>query len=324
MKMKPKILITPTSFLKPANAPARKKIESFANEIIYNPLGKPLHPAQLLPLLEGVHGYIAGLDYITAEVIDRAPATLKVISRYGAGVDRVDIAACAKRGIKVTNTPGTNSVAVAELAFALMLNVARNIPFLNDSVQKNAWPATASEGIELKGKTLGIIGFGAIGKNLATRALAFGMTVHAHDPLFDAAFATQHGIIKSPLDALLRQSDFISLHIPLTPQTKHLINAAAIARMKPGAIIINTARGGIIDETAAAAALKSGQLAGLGLDAFEQEPLLDSPLKNLPRVILTPHTGAHTTESVAAMGMMAVDNCIDILNGKPNPYVINK
>ena len=319
---KKKILITPTSFLKPANAQAREKIEAFADEVIYNPTGKPLQPDELIPLLEGVHGYIAGLDYITAEVIERAPSTLKVISRYGAGVDRVDIEACTKRGIKVLNTPGTNSVAVAELAFALMLNVARNIPYLHEAVQKGEWPT--SSGIELKGKTLGIVGLGSIGKNLATRAIAFGMGVQAYDPFFDETFAAQHGIKKATLDEALQTSDFISLHVPLTDQTKHMIDTDRIAKMKDGAIIINTARGGIIDEEAAAAAVKSGKLGGLGLDAFEQEPLIDSPLKGLPHVIFTPHTGAHTAEAVEGMGKMAVDNCIDILTGKDNPYILNK
>ena len=317
-----KILITPTSFLKPVNVKAKEKIETFADEVVYNMTGKPLQPDQLVQMLEGVDGYIAGVDYITAEVIERAPKSLKVISRYGAGVDRVDIDACTKRGIKVTNTPGTNSVAVAELAFALMLDVARNIPQLHETVQKGEW--ARSEGIELKGKTLGIVGLGSIGKNLATRAIAFGMNVQAYDPFFDETFAAQYSIKKADLEEVIQQSDFISLHVPLTDQTKHLINADMIAKMKDGAIIINTARGGIIDEAAAAAAVQSGKLGGLGLDAFEEEPLINSPLKGLPHVIFTPHTGAHTAEAVEGMGRMAVDNCIDVLMGKDNPYILNK
>jgi len=317
-----KILITPTSFLTPVNVQAKEKIEAFADEVVYNMTGKPLQPDQLIHMLEGVDGYIAGLDYITTEVIEQAPKSLKVISRYGAGIDRVDIEACTKRGIKVTNTPGTNSVAVAELAFALMLDVARNIPQLHETVQKGEWKR--SEGIELKGKTLGIVGLGFIGKNLATRAIAFGMTVQAYDPFFDETFAAQYSIKKATLDEVIRQSDFISLHVPLNDQTKQLINANVIAEMKDGAIIINTARGGIIDEAAAAEAVKSGKLGGLGLDTFEQEPLINSPLKSLPHVIFTPHTGAHTAEAVEGMGRMAVDNCIDILSGKDNPYILNK
>ncbi|MEG0833834.1 MAG: phosphoglycerate dehydrogenase [Christensenellaceae bacterium] len=317
-----KILVTPTSFLKPQNAAAKAELEMFADEVVYNDLARPLQADEILERLNGVDGYVAGLDYITAEVIEKAPQSLKVISRYGAGVDRVDMPACIKKGIVVTNTPGTNSVAVCELAFSLMLCAARNIPKLHDAVQKGEWPR--SEGIELRGKTLGIVGMGAIGKNLATRAKAFGMIVNAYDPYFDQAFADANGIEKMDMQQVLRSSDFISLHVPLNEDTRHMINADCIAMMKKGAIIINTARGGIIDEQAAAQAVKSGQLGGLGLDAFEQEPLLDSPLKGLDRVIFTPHTGAHTSEAVSGMGNMAVSNVIAVLEGKECPYILNK
>ncbi len=317
-----KILVTPTSFLKPVNAAAKARIEAFADEVIYNETGKPLKGGELVAMLQGVDGYIAGVDYITADVIEAMPDSVKVISRYGAGVDRVDIPACTKKGVVVTNTPGTNSVAVAELAFALMVNVARNIPQLHDAVQQGEWPR--SEGIELKGKTLGIVGMGAIGKNLAVRARAFDMAVNAYDPYFDEAFATAHGIGKMELAEVLRTSDFVSLHVPLNDQTKHMIDAQMIASMKSGAAIINTARGGLIDEEAAAQAVKSGKLSGLGLDAFEQEPLIDSPLKGLPRVIFTPHTGAHTAEAVEGMGTMAVENCIAVLSGQECKCILNK
>ncbi|MEF9988979.1 MAG: phosphoglycerate dehydrogenase [Christensenellaceae bacterium] len=317
-----KILVTPTSFLKPQNAAAKAELDMFADEVVYNDLARPLQADEILERLNGVDGYVAGLDYITAEVIEKAPQSLKIISRYGAGVDRVDMPACIKKGIVVTNTPGTNSVAVCELAFSLMLCAARNIPKLHDAVQKGEWPR--SEGIELRGKTLGIVGMGAIGKNLATRAKAFGMIVNAYDPYFDQAFADANGIEKMDMQQVLTSSDFISLHVPLNEDTRHMINADCIAMMKKGAIIINTARGGIIDEQAAAQAVKSGQLGGLGLDAFEQEPLLDSPLKGLDRVIFTPHTGAHTSEAVSGMGNMAVSNVIAVLEGKECPYILNK
>lgn len=317
-----KILVTPTSFLKPENAAAKAKLEAFADEVVYNDLGRPLQADEILERLDGVGGYVAGLDYITADVLEKAPASLKVISRYGAGVDRVDMAAATAKGIKVTNTPGTNSVAVCELAFALMLCAARNVPKLHIAVEKGEWPR--SQGIELRGKTLGIVGMGAIGKNLAIRAKAFGMTVNAYDPYFDEAFAKENGIGRMELDEVLTTSDFISLHVPLNDSTRHMINAEKIAEMKDGAIVINTARGGIIDEQAAAEAVKSGKLGGLGLDAFEQEPLIDSPLKGLDNVIFTPHTGAHTAEAVSGMGSMAVDNVIAVLSGEDCPHVLNK
>jgi len=316
-----RILVTPTSFLTPANVAAKEKIEAFADEVLYNETGKPLKEQELIGALEGADGMIAGVDYITAEVIAKAPDSLKVISRYGAGTDRVDIRACDERGIKVTNTPGTNSIAVAELAFALMLNAARNIPQLHEDVLHGRWPR--GEGMELNGKTLGVIGLGAIGKNLAVRARAFGMEVWAYDPYFDDGFAKHHGIARKGLEEALCGSDFISLHIPLNDETRHMIDEKRIAAMKDGAVLINTSRGGVIDENAAAEAVKSGKLGGLGLDAFEQEPLLHSPLKGLPRVILTPHTGAHTAEAVRGMGEMAVQNCIDVLSGRDCPYELH-
>lgn len=317
-----KILVTPTSFLKPQNAEAQRMVEEFADEVIYNDLGVPLAGDQIIDRLDGVDGYIAGVDYITADVIERMPDTVKVISRYGAGVDRVDIDACTKKGIIVTNTPGANSVAVCELAFGLMLAVSRNIPKLHKAVEAGEWPR--NEGVELCGKRLGIVGMGAIGKNLAVRAKAFGMDVCAYDPFFDRAFAEKNGIAEMTLDDILCSSDYVSLHVPLNDQTKHMINAERIGSMKKGAVIINTARGGLIDEDAAAEAVKSGRLGGLGMDAFEQEPLKDSPLKGLDNVVFTPHTGAHTSEAVSNMGRMSVENAIAVLKGEECRYILNK
>lgn len=316
-----RILVTPTSFLKPQNIQAKEMLEDFADEVVYNDLGIPLAGDELLKRLRGVDGYIAGVDYITGDVVNCMPPKLKVISRYGAGVDRVDIEACEKKGITVTNTPGANSVAVCELAFGLMLSTARNIPRLHQAVTNGEWPR--NEGVELSGKTLGIVGMGAIGKNLAIRALAFNMKVIAYDPFFDKRFACQNNITEMALDDVLRQANFISLHVPLNKSTRHMINAESISKMQEGTIIINTARGGIIDEEAAARAIKDGKLAGLGLDAFEQEPLKDSPLKGLDHVVFTPHTGAHTSEAVKNMGLMAVKNVISILKGEDCPYIVN-
>jgi len=315
-----KILVTPTSFEKPENAQARALLEGFADQVVYNDLGIPLKGDDLLSRLEGVDGYVAGVDYITADIIEKMPASLKVISRYGAGVDRVDIPACKRKGITVTNTPGANATAVCELAFGLMLSVARNIPFLHYAVEKGEWPR--SDGMELAGKTLGIVGLGAIGKKLALRALAFEMAVQAFDPYLDQAFASAHGIVAADLDHLLQTSDVVSLHVPLTEQTRHMLNAERLVIMREGAIIINTARGGLIDEEAAAKALREGKLRGLGLDAFEQEPFKDSPLIGLPHVVFTPHTGAHTAEAVRNMGMMAAQNAISILKGEGSPYIV--
>lgn len=313
-----KLFITPTSFLK--NAQAKAMAEAFADEVVYNPQSRPLEATEIVELLDGVDGYLAGLDYITSDVINRAPASLKVISRYGAGVDRVDLEAAKARGITVTNTPGTNSIAVCELAFGLMLCLARAIPRLDGAVKKGEWPR--SEGTELAGKTLGILGFGAIGKNLALRASAFGMQVAAYDPYFDEAFANEHGVLQKSLNEVIETADFLSLHVPLTKETQHILGAEAIARMKRGAFLVNTARGGLVDEAAAASAIKAGQLGGIGLDAYEVEPVTDSPLLGLDNVVMTPHTGAHTSEAIAGMGVMAVQNLIDVLQGKGSKHTI--
>lgn len=315
-----KLLVTPTSFGKPENAEARALLESFADEVVYNDLGVPLQGEELLKRLDGVDGYIAGVDYITEDVVKQMPDSLRVISRYGAGVDRVDLPACKAHGIVVTNTPGANSTAVCELAFALMLSAARNVPMLSGAVERGEWPR--NNGMELAGKTLGIVGLGAIGKKLALRAKAFDMSVQAYDPYMDTKFAEQNGVKVATLDELLKTSDVISLHVPLNGQTRHMIDARCIAEMKPGAIVLNTARGGLIDEQAAAEALRQGKLRGLGLDAFEQEPLKDSPLIGLPNVVFTPHTGAHTAEAVRNMGLMAVQNAICVLKGEKCPYTL--
>ncbi len=314
-----KILVTPTSYKKPQNDEARMMLEKFADEIVYNPYGRPLEPNEVNELLDGCDGFIAGLDYITAESLEGIDG-LKMISRYGAGVDRVDIKTTKAKGIVVTNTPGTNAVAVCELAFGLMLSLARAIPRLNSAVEEGQWPR--NNGVELNGKTLSIFGLGAIGKNLAVRAKAFGMKVCAYDPFINKAYAKEQGIEVCSFEDALKMADFVSLHMPLMEATKHCIDEKAIASMKDGAYIINTARGGLIDETAAHKALLSGKLAGLGLDAYECEPVTDSPLVSMDNVISTPHTGAHTNEAISGMGMMATKNLIDVLSENECKYII--
>ncbi len=316
-----KILVTPTSFTGDKQSPARDLLTSFTTDIVYNPLGKPLSAGELIPLLDGADGYIAGLDYITAEVIAAAPAGLKVISRYGAGYDRVDISAATKRGIVVTNTPGVNSQAVADLAFGLMLAVARKIPVLDRKIRSGEWPRTT--GVELYRKTLGIIGLGVIGKAMASRANGFSMNILAYDPYLDKSYAQNNGIRSVSLDELLAASDIVTLHLPLTEQTRNIIDERAIARMKPGAIIINTSRGGLVDEAAAYRGLASGKLGGMGVDVFETEPPAGSPLLTLDNVVATPHAGAHTVEAVNNMGLLAVQNLIDVLSGRGCKYIIN-
>ncbi len=316
-----RILVTPTSFSANNQSRARDLLESFTGDIIYNPHGRPLTDNEIIPLLEGVDGYIAGLDYISSEVIEKAPASLKVISRYGVGYERVDIRAAAKRGITVTSTPGVNSESVADLAFGLMLSVARKISFFDKQVKAGEWPRAT--GIELYGKTIGIVGLGAIGKGIANRANGFSMNVLAYDPFLDSTYAAANKIRACTLDEVLGLSDIVSLHLPLNENTRNIINTETIAKMKKGAIIVNTARGGLIDEAAACEALRIGQLGGLGLDAFEKEPPGKSLLFAFENVVATPHAGAHTAEAVDNMGILAVRNLIDVLSGKECKNVIS-
>lgn len=314
-----KILITPTSLQPCKESAALKTLEGFSGELIFNTTGRPLTEDELIPLLKECDGYIAGLDFITKKVIDACP-NLKVISRYGAGYDRVDIQAAKAKNIPVTITPGVNSQAVGELAFGLILSAARKIPYLNFQTCHGNW--IRSTGMELRGKTLGILGIGAVGKVVANCAQGFGMTVTAYDPYADSSYCLEHSILLKTFDELITQADVISLHLPLTPDTHHLINREVLAKMKDSALLINASRGGIIDEEAAYEALKSGKLGGLGLDAFEVEPPSHSPLFECDNVVVTPHTGAHTKEATDKMAEAAVNNLITVLSGRECPFIV--
>ena len=316
-----KILITPTSLQPEKKNPALETLKQFTSDLVFNPTGKPLNEEQLIPLLSDCDGVIAGLDSYTPRVIDACPK-LKVISRYGVGYDAVDTAAAKARGIKVTNTPGTNSEAVGELTFGLILDLARQISWLDQETKAGKWVRVT--GIELYGRTIGIVGLGAIGKVVARTAQGFGMQVLAYDPYTNADYCSTHNIKACTLEELLRNSDVISLHLPLTRSTIHCIDAAAFAVMKDGVLLVNASRGGIIDEDAAYEALKCGKLRGLGLDAFEQEPPRNSRLFEFgDRVLATPHTGAHTAEATDHMAHAAVQNLIDVLTGQECRCIVN-
>lgn len=315
-----KILVTPTSIQPGKDSKALEKLKAFSEDLIFNPTGKPLTEDELIPLLKDCEGYLAGLDSVTKKVLDNCPE-LKVISRYGVGYDRVDINAASEKGIVVANTPGANSEAVGELSFALILSLARNITYLDRMTKEGQW--VRSTGVELKGKTIGILGLGAIGKVVARCAEGFAMNVMAYDPYINLHYCKEHNIISSTKDEIFEKADVISLHLPLMDETKHIINAQSLEKMKDGVIIINASRGGIIDEDAALCALKSGKIGGLGLDAFEIEPPVDSPLLSFSNVVATPHTAAHTEEASSKMAEMAVDNLIACLTGAECGFVVN-
>lgn len=316
-----RILVTPTSLQPESGSPALELLKEYADEIVCNDKKRPLTEEELIPLLAGCDGYIAGLDQITEKVINSTDR-LKVISRYGAGYDRVDLKAAAEKGIIVTNTPGANAEAVGELTWALILAAARKIPYLHASTKDGGWER--SSGLELKGKTLGIMGLGAIGKVTARCAAGFEMKVIAYDPYINEAYCEEKGIRAASFEEVLEKADVITLHLPLLESTRHLIDAEAISRMKKGVILINASRGGIIDEDAAYEGLISGRIGGMGLDAFETEPPVNSRLLQLNNVVATPHTGAHTAEAAMNMAFMAVENAIAVLSGKPCSYVVKR
>src|SRR6266513_2430582 len=241
---------------------------------------------------------------VTADVL-KAGKSLRVVGRAGVGVDNVDVEAATRRGIVVLNAPGGNTVSTAEHAFSLLLSVARKIPQADAAVRGGNWDRKNLEGVELYNKTLGVIGMGRIGSDLSRRAIAFGMRVIAYDPYLSATRARSLEVeLVEELDDLLATSDFISLHTPLTPETRHLLDTARISKTKPGVRIINCARGGLIDEASLASALQDRHIAAAALDVFEIEPLPeDSPLRAAPNVILTPHLGASTAEAQESVGI---------------------
>lgn len=241
---------------------------------------------------------------VTAEVLNAA-TKLRVVGRAGVGVDNVDVETATRRGILVLNAPGGNTVSTAEHAFSLLLSVARKIPQADASLRRKKWSRKEFEGVELYNKTLGIVGMGRIGSELSRRAIAFGMSVVAYDPYLSAARARSLQVeVVEDLEDLLLVADFISLHTPLTNETRHLLNAEHIAKTKHGVRIINCARGGLIDETALAAALQNGHVAAAALDVFETEPLPEnSSLREVPNLVLTPHLGASTAEAQESVGI---------------------
>jgi len=296
-----------------------EELASFAQNLVFNPTGKPLGERDLIRLLDGCDGCIAGVDHFTANVMENSPC-LKVISRYGTGVDGVDLAAAKERNIVVCNTPGANAQAVADMTFGLLLSLTRSIPALDRRTRDGQWPRASR--VELYGKTFGILGLGAVGKAVAKRAAGFSMKVIACSPRINKEYAERNGIVEVDFGTLIRESDFLSLNLPLKEQTRHIISASAMKAMKKGVFIINTSRGGVVDEAAAQVLLREGHLGGLGIDVFEDEPAVDSPFFEFENVVVTPHTAAHTVEAVQIMAAMSVRNLIDVLSGKSCKYTV--
>ncbi|MFB6272676.1 MAG: phosphoglycerate dehydrogenase [Salinibacter sp.] len=314
------ILVTARSF-RAIEGPHQRALEDAGFGVRYSPHDRPLHADELSELIRDVAGAILGVDAVSADVI-QASARLKVISRYGIGVDNVDLDAATERGIVVTNTPGTNSTSVAELTMALMLALARNFPRLDRDVKAGRW--TRVYGKELSGATLGVVGLGRIGRRVAELGSAFGMRCIYYDVVDPPAEVLERlEIDYAPWDELLAQSDVVTLHLPYTDDTHHVMDEAALAKMKSSAFLINTSRGGLVDEFALYNMLQDGGLGGAAFDAFAEEPPEDHPLLALDNVVATPHIGAATRQSTVRTGQLAVDNALAVLHGDRPHYVVN-
>src|SRR6195256_4928163 len=249
---------------------------------------------------------------VTPELLEKAPR-LRVVGRAGVGVDNIDLEEATKRGVLVMSTPGGNAVSVAEHTFALLLALARQVPRLDRAIHEGRWEKSSAAGTEVRGKTLGLIGLGRIGSEVAVRAEAFDMRVLAYDPFISEAAAREVSVELVPLEKLLAESDFVSLHTALSPATQNLINSSSLAKMKKGAVIINAARGELIEEAALADALKSGHIGGAGLDVFAVDPPKNSPLIGLPNIVGTPHIAGSTTEAQEEVGTQVAVQVKDYL-----------
>lgn len=298
-----------------ADAVSPKCAALFAGDERFEVVSEKLRGQELLDQIGQYDGLIVRSGCkVPAEVLAKAER-LKAIARAGVGVDNIDVPEATRRGVLVMNTPGGNTNAAAEHTLAMMLSLTRNIPAADATIRKGQWRSKKLEGTELKGKTLGVVGLGKIGRAVAERARAFEMELLGYDPFLTDEMAAEMGAKLCDLEKLFAQSDFVTVHVPLTPKTKNLIDEKVLRNMKEGARIINCARGGIIDEAALAKALEEGWIRGAALDVFESEPLSeDHPFTKLDNIVLTPHLGASTAEAQEAVGLMAGHQMKDYLS----------
>lgn len=287
-------------------------------------------PIERRALLQAVAGADAVVTLLTDTVddafLDAAGPSLRVIANYAVGFDNIDLAACTRRGVSVANTPDVLTEATADHAFALLLSVARRIREGHELVASGTWGGWQPLqllGRDIAGSTLGIVGLGRIGRAVARRALGFGMRLLYHNRHRDPAAERELGAAYRPLEELLRDSDVVSLHAPLTGATRHLIDDGALGQMKPTAILVNTARGPLVDEVALVAALQERRIWGAGLDVFELEPRVHPDLRDLPNVVLAPHTGSATEKTRTAMGRLCAEAVVAVLQGRDAPNLLN-
>lgn len=306
-----KAIIASRSFGSTSSGPLQM-LKDAGVETTWVDANSPSAQEEILESAPDANAIIVGLVPITEQIIEKASA-LKVISMHGVGVNHIDLAAARRKGVVVTNCPGSNDQAVADLAMGLMLTAARGIAQIDRDIRAGYWKQYL--GGELWQKKLGLIGLGNIAKGVARRAKGFAMEVSAYDPYAAVEVAEAHGVSLLSFEEVLANSDFVSLHAPLTDETKCMFGSEQFRRMKPTAYLINTARGGLVDEQALYAALRSGEIAGAALDVFVEEPLKESRLVELDNVVLTAHTGTHTKEAIERMSVMAVENVLRVLRG---------
>ncbi|RNB84904.1 phosphoglycerate dehydrogenase [Brevibacillus panacihumi] len=282
-----------------------------------------LSPSDLLDIIGDYDALLVrSQTQVTADVF-AAGKKLKAVGRAGVGVDNIDINAATQAGVPVINAPDGNTISTAEHSFAMLMAVARNIPQAHKKLADGTWDRKSFQGVELNKKVLGIIGMGRIGSEVAKRAKAFGMTVMGYDPFMTEERAQKMGVTNASVDEICRQADFITVHTPLTKETRHIISSREFAKMKDGVRLINCARGGIIDEKALYEAITTGKVAGVALDVYEEEPPVDNPLIGLPQVVHTPHLGASTVEAQENVAVDVSEEILKVLRGQPFKNAVN-
>lgn len=316
--MRPKIICTSPTFGK-YSLKAVEMLEKEGYELVRIPMEDAKNPNKMIEYVGDAQGWIVGFSKVTREVLENAPM-LKIATKHGTGTDNFDLDAAKEKNVIIANAPGLNANAVSDLAFSLMLGLARKIPYSDKFVRSGKWEPIM--GVELKGKTLGVIGMGAIGKGLIKKASSFDMNFVGFDIQHDEKFITEYKVrMFSDYHQVLKEADFISLHVPLTTETRNMMSTEEFKMMKNTAYIINCARGGVIDEVALLDALNKGAIAGAALDVFASEPpVVDNPLLALNNVIVTPHMGAYTEEAMAQISEVCSENIIRVLKGKEPLY----
>jgi len=306
-----KILITPRSLTKDGD-PALDLLIREGFELAFSTPGKMPQEGELIRLLPGCVGYLAGVEPITAAVLETAD-TLQVISRNGTGIDTIDVQAAQRLNVKIMRAEGANARGVAELTLGVILGLIRSIPFSDSRMKRGSWERR--KGLELKERTLGLIGCGKIGQLVSELALAFGMDVLAYDAFPDRRYAPGSSFRFTTLEAVLANSDIITFHCPEQADGRAILDSERMLLLKPGVVIVNTARASLIDETAILKALQEGRVVGLALDVYDREPPAPSALLSDDRVIATPHIGGYTSESVSRATLAAVENLLNFFKG---------